>query len=101
MNRAVRLADIRDGTSNTLVIAEDSGRDGNTDGAWADGENIFDQSGPINAAQSNEIWSDHPGGANSLFCDGSVHFLKQSMNLTVLMGICTRANREVIPADAL
>ena len=32
-------------------------------GEWANGANIFDQTGPINARQSDEMWSDHPSGA--------------------------------------
>jgi len=98
---SVAIADIRDGTSNTIVIGEDSGRDDAQSGAWADGENIFDQCGPINVPNiSNEINSDHPGGANALFADGSVHFLSESMDLNALLGLCTRARGEVIPASA-
>jgi len=42
----------------------------------------------------------HPGGANVLMCDGSVKFLKDSVNLPVLWGLASRARGEVISSDA-
>jgi prepilin-type N-terminal cleavage/methylation domain-containing protein/prepilin-type processing-associated H-X9-DG protein len=44
--------------------------------------------------------SQHPGGAHFLFGDGSVKFLKNSINLAVYRGLSTRKKREVIGADA-
>jgi prepilin-type N-terminal cleavage/methylation domain-containing protein/prepilin-type processing-associated H-X9-DG protein len=44
--------------------------------------------------------SQHPGGANFAFCDGSVKFLKQTINQNTYMGLGTRAMGEVISADA-
>src|SRR5262249_27931059 len=47
--------------------------------------------------------SNHPGGANFASCDGSVHFLPNSVsttmvgNITLLMALSTRAGGEVIP----
>jgi prepilin-type N-terminal cleavage/methylation domain-containing protein/prepilin-type processing-associated H-X9-DG protein len=41
----------------------------------------------------------HPGGANFLFGDGSVKFLKQTINQLVYKGIGTRAGQEVVGAD--
>lgn len=94
-DHAFRLTDIRDGTSHTLMISEDSGY---TDGQWINGRNIFDQAFAINRAPAfeNDIRSDHPGGANGLFCDGSVRFLLETMPLPVLAAICTRAGGEVV-----
>ncbi len=43
--------------------------------------------------------SQHPGGANFLFGDGSVKFLKETINLTTYLSLGTRANGEVISAD--
>ena len=43
--------------------------------------------------------SNHPGGANAAFADGSVHFIKNSINATVWYALGTRANGEVISAD--
>jgi prepilin-type N-terminal cleavage/methylation domain-containing protein/prepilin-type processing-associated H-X9-DG protein len=43
--------------------------------------------------------SNHPGGANFLFCDGSVKFLKSTVNQLVLMGLGSRNLGEVISSD--
>ena len=41
----------------------------------------------------------HPFGANFLFCDGSVHFLKQSINPRVYRFLGNRADGELIDSD--
>ena len=41
----------------------------------------------------------HPGGANFVFVDGSVHFLKETINLTTYQALGTRSFAEVISAD--
>jgi len=92
--RAVKIAEITDGTSHTLAVAEDTGRGWLMDGEWINGENIYDVSNLINTQQHNEIWSDHPQGAMALWCDGSVSLLAESMELTVLRSICTRAGSD-------
>jgi len=97
---SVRIADIRDGTSQTLAVAEDTGRGWPMDGEWANGENIFDINHPIHRMQHNEIWSDHPGGASVLLCDGSVRLLLQAMSLDVLAALATRDGQEVIDQGA-
>ena len=45
----------------------------------------------------NQIGSDHVGGATVLFCDGSVHFLMDTITATVLQGLASRAGGETIP----
>ena len=94
-DRAVSMAEIIDGTSQTLILAEDSSF---SDGQWINARNIFDQAYSINRAPDfeNDIRSEHPRGAHGLFCDGSVRFLEESMDLPTLAAICTRAGREVI-----
>ncbi len=71
-DRAIAIAEITDGTSNTLIIAEDGEF---ADGQWINARNVFDQAYAINRAPAfeNDIRSKHPGGANGLFCDGSAH----------------------------
>ncbi len=44
--------------------------------------------------------SHHPGGINTLFGDGSVHFIKDSVNPNVWIALNTIRSREVLSADA-
>jgi len=94
-DQAISIRDISDGTSHTLAISEDSGF---TDGQWINARNVFDQAFGINQAPDfeNDIRSEHAGGANGLFADGSVRFLSESMALETLAAICTRAGGEIV-----
>lgn len=116
-NGWVRMRDVIDGTSNTLIVGEQGGKVGSKDirasygGAWAGYANIrrpsqiaagnsFYGSGittlryPINSDENVCVSSSgcdqpyspntvlnsmHPGGANTGFVDGSVHFLSQTI----------------------
>jgi prepilin-type N-terminal cleavage/methylation domain-containing protein/prepilin-type processing-associated H-X9-DG protein len=97
-DRAIKFSDVTDGTSRTLAIGEDSGRGwpatGNLNGEWINGENIYDV-GSINVHPDNELWSDHPGGAMVLWCDGGATLLAETLELTVLRAICTRAGNDI------
>lgn len=98
--------EIRDGLSNTLIVAEDTGSlDGQwinaedtswRDRQWINGRNLFDQAYPINAAPKNEndIRSEHPGGAQGVFASGAVRFLDEDIDLNILAALCTRAGGE-------
>jgi prepilin-type processing-associated H-X9-DG protein len=44
--------------------------------------------------------SNHPGGVNVTCCDGSVRFVKDSVNLQVWWAIGTRNQGEIVSADA-
>jgi prepilin-type N-terminal cleavage/methylation domain-containing protein/prepilin-type processing-associated H-X9-DG protein len=111
--KKIRTKDVKDGLTNTLMVAEITGRGYNTKdalprGAWADGRNTFAQKYQINlpdppavaggptAFTADEIFSDHPGGAQGLFCDGSVHFLSETMDVVVLHALCSRDGGETI-----
>jgi prepilin-type processing-associated H-X9-DG protein len=52
-----------------------------------------------NAGANDELFSFHPGGVNCLFGDGSVRFLKESINLVTLRGLITLNGGEVISAE--
>lgn len=108
------LAEIRDGTSKTLLAGES---------AWNFPDYVF-TSGPCNgqprwgftywsspyplatafttqppfnpkkmdgdSSRLSHFRSDHPGVVNFVFCDGSVRFLNESINQTVLDAMATR-----------
>jgi prepilin-type processing-associated H-X9-DG protein len=44
--------------------------------------------------------SRHPGGVNTLFCDGSVKFVKNTINLFTWRALSTSQGGEVISSDA-
>jgi hypothetical protein len=120
VNEAWSIAEIRDGTSNTSVIAEDAGRPdewrsgrlaiakGQTDGGWADrdaeyithGFTVDGASDPgpchTNCTNNNEVYSFHSGGANHVFADGSVHFIKASMDIRMFVKLLTRSGDDII-----
>jgi prepilin-type N-terminal cleavage/methylation domain-containing protein/prepilin-type processing-associated H-X9-DG protein len=51
------------------------------------------------SAAVDNFWSLHPGGCNFVFCDGSVRFLKETIDAEVFSSLSTRAGGEVIGAD--
>src|SRR5439155_15275753 len=121
-NRGVRTAEVTDGLSNTLLLAEDAGRPdwwasgrpqpGRVTGAgWADDEGNFSLHGAsadgltipgpcaVNCSNDNEIYAFHTGGANVVLGDGSVRFLRASVNIAVVAALITRAVGEVVAPD--
>lgn len=89
-NQPIALSQLAGGASHVILVAEDTGRDCTHYGRWADGMNIFDQTGPINVQQWGEMWSDHPGGVNVVLCDASVHFAADTIDPASLAALCTR-----------
>lgn len=94
----VKVADIRDGLSNTAVVGECTGRDESFQSEWINGQNLFDQrfNVGINVTQNNELFSDHPGGVNLVFCDGHVAYFDEEIDQAVLIALITRAGRDRI-----
>ncbi len=81
-------------------------------GAWADNFTYSSLAGAqgrqngirggtcmVNCTSNNEIYSFHAGGANALFVDGSVHFLKDVASVQVIATLVTRAGGEILSAD--
>ena len=85
--------------------------------AWAEPDNAFNADqlinnnatpfgGPstcpwtrLNCGPNEEIFSFHPGGANVVMCDGSVHFLSEDMSGSSFRALLTRNGGEVTPSD--
>jgi prepilin-type N-terminal cleavage/methylation domain-containing protein/prepilin-type processing-associated H-X9-DG protein len=100
-NQNLGLSQISDGSSNTIHVGEAPEA---INALWVSGHNIFDQSAPINARPpfeyGEELTSQHAGGVNILFADGSVRFLKNSIAMVPLSALCTRGMGEVISSDS-
>lgn len=98
-HQAIKLSQITDGTSQTMIVAEAVALGEDSHGFWASGLNcIGHDEGSINNLQGSrdEIASLHPGGANVAFADGSTRFLSQSLPLEIVGALCTRNNSEVV-----
>ncbi len=90
--KAIGIADIIDGTSNTLMVVESEEAV-----LWTKPDDLtFD---PAMAPSLHGAGSFHPGGFNALFADGSVRFIKKSIDLIVFNALVTRAGGEVINRD--
>ena len=102
---AVTFALITDGSSNTMMVTECTGRgteaeDDDPNGAWVSGKNITHLQGKVNGKKAKSSWNDeliyseHTSGANALFCDGSVHFLSSDLSKNSLLARCSRNGGE-------
>ncbi len=60
----------------------------------------FCSSAAIGDAEFVNASSNHPGGVNTLMADGSVRFVKDSINQAAWWALGTRANSEVISSDS-
>jgi prepilin-type N-terminal cleavage/methylation domain-containing protein len=72
---------------------------------WADYNSEFYTDGDggrqhTNWSSNNEIYAFHPGGANHVFADGSVHLIKQSAAPSVFVALISPAGGEVISGDS-
>ncbi len=123
-NSKIRIGDIADGTSNTILVGERSFKLGQT--TWVGsvtGATLFPQppstappilnngsgmalghtgdgNGP-NAPNSyvNQFSSQHSGGVNFAFADGHVSFLKNSIDYPVYKALSTRSGGEAVGGD--
>jgi prepilin-type N-terminal cleavage/methylation domain-containing protein/prepilin-type processing-associated H-X9-DG protein len=121
-NSVTPLVTISDGTSSTTLFAEQAGRprlyyaDRSADPSatvkdaiWASHDNAIKVTGSdltgrtgsgggpcvINCNNVADVYSFHPGGANVLFADGSVHFLSQNVAAATLVYLVTGSGGEV------
>jgi prepilin-type N-terminal cleavage/methylation domain-containing protein/prepilin-type processing-associated H-X9-DG protein len=124
-NSAVRIGDITDGTSQTLLVGERSFRwaaatwVGAVTGAsmvpapgapapagfWNSSGTVLGHTfegtgGPGSlGTEVNGFTSRHPQGANFVFADGHVQFLQAAMNHQVYEALSTRAGGEAVGGD--
>jgi prepilin-type N-terminal cleavage/methylation domain-containing protein/prepilin-type processing-associated H-X9-DG protein len=54
---------------------------------------------PSGLAHADQYWSLHPGGANFLFADGSVRFVKEQVGFKIFQALATRQGGEVLSSD--
>lgn len=102
---AIGIRDIKDGASNTIMVAEAVVVGPRNFGFWGCGLHcVSHDDGPINFAVSgdavySDIASQHPGGAFAVFADGSTRFLNENLTAKTVGAMCTRSNGEIIPAN--
>ena len=54
----------------------------------------------VNCNNNSGIFSFHPGGANTLFVDASVQWLREGSAADVVLSLATRDGKESVPEDA-
>jgi prepilin-type N-terminal cleavage/methylation domain-containing protein len=119
VNRCYSVAEVHDGASNTFLVSEIAGRpdewhagklfqvNGQTDGGWANRDNEYithgysidgtTTPGPChtNCTNNNEVYSFHQGGAHHVMGDGSVKFIKSSMDIRLFVKFISREGFDV------
>jgi len=90
-------AEILDGLSQTLALAECADRAADAGGLWVSGFNCFSHdNGTVNGPVSDDICSRHSQGAFVGFADGRVHFLAERTDGYVIGALCTRNGGEIV-----
>ncbi len=100
----IRAQDIRDGMANTIMVGEKRDSQGWNVGGYAGSQ--FDV-GPSPYLVTNDPFlqmvfpgSFHPSLTYFLFCDGTVHPLRSTIDRATWYALTTRFGRELITADA-
>jgi prepilin-type N-terminal cleavage/methylation domain-containing protein/prepilin-type processing-associated H-X9-DG protein len=106
LNSHTSLRDARDGLSNTLLVGEVGWDDANQYDSWTagfDGDRMSscrNASEPINMTPgpSNDasFGSEHPGGAQFAFGDGSVRFINKDIAMATYKALASRNGREAV-----
>ena len=104
-----------------MVIKQETMDDGTSvnrrSWAWADPDNAYNVDmlvnnnptpigGPpdclwstVNCGANEETFSFHPSGANAVFCDGSVHFIRADIDAPTFAAIMSKDGGEVLTLD--
>ena len=97
-DRATRVADITDGLTNTMMFAETT----HANGPWtAGGPSSVRGVDPTRQPYfgfNRQFGGYHAVGANVAFADGSVRFIRESINPKVFEAMSTIAGGEALPA---
>jgi len=121
---AVKLADVRDGTSQTIFFGERANVGNTILGWWACGRGYDPDGGDLGSGNGDSVlstlqrpfkkgldkggdmtqdsdtyhfWSYHPGVSGFAFVDGSIRYLRYDIDMDVLGRLSTRKGREAIP----
>lgn len=93
-DRTTKIRDISDGTSNTLMVGEAS----KDFGPWASGGNStirpFTKKPYLNGPDG--IGGPYKGGVNFALCDGSVRFISENVDPSVIEALTTIRGGEVV-----
>jgi len=104
----VKIASVSDGLSNTLMVGETLPDDCTFMGLYSQNFPLSGTSIPLNTMEKavDANWfrtcgykSKHTGGANFVLGDGSVRFVRQTIDYRVYNGLGTRAGGEVVSLD--
>ena len=95
-DRKTRMADIKDGASETMMLAETT----SANGPWTAGGPAtvrgLDPAQPPYLGRARQFGGAHRGGAMMAFADGSVRFLRESIDSPIFEAVATVAGRETI-----
>jgi prepilin-type processing-associated H-X9-DG protein len=98
-DRQTRTADIKDGTSTTMMLVESD----SPQGPWFAGGRAtvrgLDPSRQPYLGPNRQFGGNHNGGANVLMADGSVRIISESVAPKVFEALSTMAGGEAVPAD--
>ena len=97
-SKGVSMNEIFDGTSHTIAVGEGVGVEEINFGFWVTGRNCFTHEGTVNNPESisQDMYSEHTGGANALLASGAVRFIGEDAQASVVNSLCSRDGDEIV-----